>query len=211
MPGAATHPASSCGRRENIAAAAPRRIGLARRLLDLLDHAEKVLKLGIRLAEDPHAAQVADVALVISAGVEGQDVAGLQALVRGRAVEARAGRDQAVFEGQAAVRPPRVASVSTSSCLVCAGRTPVEHSEHRGDDTLGGFPQRREFVCRLSRAQPLQREQGVDDLDSCLARPAATWRRPRAGRTPRRRPCRSARAELLICSTARCIALGAAA
>src|SRR5208282_3267886 len=66
------------GRRENLnpgSAAADR---LARPLLDLLDHTKKVYKLGIWLTQNPHPAQIADIALVISPGIEGKDVAGFE-------------------------------------------------------------------------------------------------------------------------------------
>src|SRR5271166_3477172 len=89
------------GRRENLSSRGAAADRAARPLLDLLDHTQKVHKLGVRLAQNPHPAQIADMALIISPGIEGKDVVGLEALVGGRPVEARAGRDQAVFEGQA--------------------------------------------------------------------------------------------------------------
>src|SRR6516165_602726 len=89
------------GCRENLS---PRRAAAnwaARPLLDLLDHTEKVHKLGVWLTQNSHPAQIADITLVISSGIEGKDVAGFQALIGGRPVEGRTGSNQAVFEGQA--------------------------------------------------------------------------------------------------------------
>src|ERR1700732_466651 len=89
------------GRRENLSPCSAAADRAARPLLDLLDHTKKVHKLGVRLTQNPHPAQIADIALIISPGIEGKDVTGLDALVGGCPGEARAGRDQAVFEGQA--------------------------------------------------------------------------------------------------------------
>jgi len=59
----------------------------------------------------------------------GKDVAGFEVLVGGRPVEARAARDQAVFEGQA---PPDLLSPQSIDELIfrLAGRTPVKHGQH---------------------------------------------------------------------------------
>src|SRR6478752_1578222 len=89
------------GRRENLSAYGAAADRAARPLLDLLDHTEKVHKLGIWLTQNPHPAQIADIALVISPGIEGKDVAGFEALIGRRPIEALAGGHQAVFEGQA--------------------------------------------------------------------------------------------------------------
>ena len=132
-------------------------------LLDLLYHAEKVNKLGVRLTQNAHSAQIADIALIIPSRIEGKDVAGLEALVGGCSVEARAPRDQAIFEGQA---PPDLLSPQPINELVfsLAGRTPVKHSEHRRHDTLGGLAELRELGSSFSRAQPLERKSGVYKL-----------------------------------------------
>jgi hypothetical protein len=106
---------------------------------------------------------MADIALIIPLRIEGKNVACFEALVGGRSVEARAPRDQAIFESQA---PPDLLSPQPINELVfsLAGRTPVKHSEHRCHDTLGGLAELRELGSSLSRAQPLQRKSGVDKL-----------------------------------------------
>ena len=71
--------------------------------LDLLDLGQQVLELGVRLAQDRHAGEVADIAVIVAAGIDREHVALLPALLRRRAVVARAGRDQAIFERQPAV------------------------------------------------------------------------------------------------------------
>ena len=43
--------------------------------LDRLDLAQQVLELGVRLAEDRHAAEIADIAVIIAAGIEREHVA----------------------------------------------------------------------------------------------------------------------------------------
>ena len=75
---------------------------LHRRLLDGFDLGQQIDQFGIGLADDPHAREVADIAVIIAAGIERQHVALLPALVRRRAVEARSRRDQAIIEGQPA-------------------------------------------------------------------------------------------------------------
>ena len=99
----------------------------ARPLLDLLDHTEKVHKLGIWLIQNPHPAQIADIALVISPGIEGKDVAGFEALVGERPIEALASLLQAVFESQS---PLYLLSPLLVYKLMfrLAWRTPVVHS-----------------------------------------------------------------------------------
>ena len=82
--------------------------------------------------------------------LEGKDVAGFEALVGGRPIEALADRHQAVFEGQAPLDLLAPQSVDELMFRL-AGRTAVEPGEHRGQDTLGGLPQQREFGFRLSR------------------------------------------------------------
>src|SRR5436190_15494505 len=56
--------------------------------LDHLDLAQQVLELRIRLAEDGHAAEIADVAVIVGARVEGDDIALGELVVRRGAVEA---------------------------------------------------------------------------------------------------------------------------
>ena len=50
---------------------------------------------------DAHAAEIADIALIVTAGIERQDLALFPALVGRRPVVAGTGRDEAVFEGEA--------------------------------------------------------------------------------------------------------------
>ena len=47
-------------------------------MLDLLDESEKIFEFGIRLAKNTHAAEVADVALVIAPGIERENIASLE-------------------------------------------------------------------------------------------------------------------------------------
>src|SRR4029079_8320254 len=76
---------------------------LHRNALDGLDLAQKILELGVRLALDGHAADIADIALVVTAGIDRHDLALLPFLVRGRAVHAGAAGNQTIFEGEPAV------------------------------------------------------------------------------------------------------------
>ena len=71
--------------------------------LDGFDLTEVIDELGIRLAVDRHAADVADVAVVVAAGIERQDIALAPDLIGRRTVEAGAGGDEAILEGHAAV------------------------------------------------------------------------------------------------------------
>ena len=84
---------------------------------------QHVLELGVGLALDRHAAEVADIAVIVAAGIEREDVALVPRLIRRRAIEARAGGDQAIVEGQPAARllaPERLgqlALVAPGPCL----------------------------------------------------------------------------------------------
>src|SRR4030081_2316027 len=66
----------------NVAAARPRADRLARRLLNGFDLSEQILKLGIWFADTAHAAEIADIAMIISARLQREDVAGAEHLVR---------------------------------------------------------------------------------------------------------------------------------
>ncbi len=65
--------------------------------------AKQIDQLGIGLAQDRHAREIADIAVVVSAGVDREHVALLPALRGRRAVVARTGGDQAILERQPAV------------------------------------------------------------------------------------------------------------
>ena len=75
----------------------------ARLHLNCVDHTEKILELGIGLAQDAHTAEIANIALKVAAGVEREDIALRKDLIGWCAIEAGAGADQAILEGQAAV------------------------------------------------------------------------------------------------------------
>ena len=49
--------------------------------------------------------------------------------------------------------------------FVPAGRTCLECGAHRLDDLLGSASQGGNLLCRLQRAQPFERQEGVTDLD----------------------------------------------
>ena len=65
--------------------------------------ARQILQFAVGLAQHGHAREVADIAVIIAAGIERQHVALLPALRRRRPVVAAAAGEQAVFEGQAAI------------------------------------------------------------------------------------------------------------
>src|SRR5262249_59001219 len=72
------------------------------RLLDGLDRRQQIFQFLIRFADDAHAGNVADIAVIIAAGIEREHVALLPALIRGRAVETRARRYETIIEGEPA-------------------------------------------------------------------------------------------------------------
>ncbi len=149
--------------------------------LDLLDLAQQVLELGIGLAVDRHAAEIADIAVVIAAGVERQDVARLPALLGGRAVEAGARRDQAIFENEPAVgllAPQRFGQ----RALGGAGAVARDHRQHGVDHGFRVDPQLLELLRALARAHALEHEHRVHDLAAgkCLAQRAARIHRQEA-------------------------------
>ncbi len=55
--------------------------------LDFLDLAKQILKFGVGLAQDGHAGEVPDIAVIVAAGIEGEHIALLPSLLRRRAVE----------------------------------------------------------------------------------------------------------------------------
>src|ERR1700676_1001804 len=69
------------GRRENLSPGDAGTDWFARPLLDLFDQAEKVNKFGVRFTQNPHSAQITDVAFISSSGIKRHDIAGLQPLV----------------------------------------------------------------------------------------------------------------------------------
>src|SRR5438067_11691621 len=151
------------GRRIDLAAdrAGPDRP--ASRLLNGVDVAQEILKLGVRLTEKAHSAEIADITFVVAARIERQNLALFPALIGRRAVEARSGSDKAIFEGEAALL--FLALQRLRQFLLGDARTmPGNHRHHRIDDTLGAFPQQRQFGRRLAGAETLQDPQGFYDL-----------------------------------------------
>src|ERR1700678_4009562 len=64
----------------NVATHSARLDGAEGRLLDLLDLGQQFVELGIRITQDRHTGDVANIAVVISAGIDGQHIAGLPSL-----------------------------------------------------------------------------------------------------------------------------------
>ncbi len=99
--------------------------------LDALDLGQEIHEFGVGLALDRHAADVADIAVVIAAGVDRHYVALLPFLVGGRAIVAGAGGDEAIFESEPAVdffTAQRVNDI----VLGRAGPVIGDHRLHRG-------------------------------------------------------------------------------
>jgi hypothetical protein len=69
--------------------------------LHLLNLGQEIDELAIGLAENGHAGNIADIAVIIAPRIERQHVALLPRLRRGRAIMAGAGGDQAILEGEA--------------------------------------------------------------------------------------------------------------
>ena len=89
--------------------------------LNLLDLAEQVFELGVRLAEDRHAREVADIAVVVAAGIEREHVAASPSA----APKARGcGSRPAAIRQYSKVSPRLTSSrlsASANSCLVVPG------------------------------------------------------------------------------------------
>ena len=119
-------------------------------LLNLLHLAQEILEFMVGRTHDTHAAEIADIALIVTAGIERQDLALFPALVGRRPVVAGTGRDEAVFEGEA-----------TSDLLATErfdelplGRAPARgwrNRQHRINDAVGGLAQELKFLWRLAR------------------------------------------------------------
>ena len=106
----------------------------------VLDLAQQVLELGIGLAVDRHAAEVADIAVIVAAGIEREDVALLPALLGRRAVEAGARGDQAIVEGEAAaglLAPQRLGQLALGRSRPMLG----DHRQHGIDHRFGSDAQ----------------------------------------------------------------------
>ena len=149
-------------RGEDVAAESPGAARLSRRHLDRVDLGEEVGELGIRLALDRHAAEVADIALVVAAGIEGEDVALAPDLARRRPVVRGAGGNQAVLEGEAAqdlLAAKRFGQLELGRARAVAG----DDGKHRIDDALRGFAEEVELGRRLHRPQPLERHDRIDN------------------------------------------------
>ena len=118
--------------------------------LDRLDLAQQVLELGVRLAQDRHAGEVADIAVIVAAGIDREHVALLPALLRRRAVVARARRDQAILEGEPAIdllAPQRLGDLRLGRARAMVG----DHRHHGVDHLLGCRAQHRELLRRLAQ------------------------------------------------------------
>ena len=156
-------PEHLAGRGEDVAAAGAGPDRLPRRLLDRLDLGEEILKLGVRLAQDGHPAEVADIALVVAAGVDRHRIALAPDLVGRRAVEAGAGGDQAILEGEVArhfLAAERLDHLELGGARTVSG----DGREHRIDHAFGGEAK----VIRVPRGvflrpEPLQRHGSIDD------------------------------------------------
>ena len=83
MPCATKSSTLACGDRRIVASAAakisfPGNAGadrLSGRLLNFIDLAKQILQLRVGLPEDSHAGEVADIALMVGAGIQGEHVA----------------------------------------------------------------------------------------------------------------------------------------
>src|SRR5262249_58774796 len=94
------------GRGVDYAPHHPRLDRLHRRALDLLDLGQQIFELGIRLAVNRHPTEVADIAVIVAAGIEREHVALAPFLLRRRAVEAPARPDPAKSECGPPAGPP---------------------------------------------------------------------------------------------------------
>ncbi len=106
---------------------------------------------------DCHPAEVADVAVIVAAGVEREDVALVPFLIRWRAVETRARRDEAVVEDEPAsglLPPERFGQFALARTWTVIG----DDRQHRLDHPLGGDAQLPQFFGAFHRAQPLEHE-----------------------------------------------------
>ena len=151
------------GRRVDLAAHGAGLDRLHRGALDGLDLGQHILELGVGLAVDRHAAEVADIAVIVAARVEREDVALVPLLLRRRTVEAGARGDQAIVEGQAAIGlfpPQRLGELPLGGSRTVVG----DHRQHGIDHVLRGDAQLLELLRGLDRAQPLEHEQRVHDL-----------------------------------------------
>ena len=161
---------SACGeaRRRSSAASPtsrpsrPAPIAIAGGVLDRADLRERGVRLGARRAEDGHAAQVADVAVALAAGVQRQHLARMPRLVGRRAVHARPHRRQAVVERHPA-QLLLLAQPLRELVLRGARARAGDGGRHRRDDRLRRVAQHGELVGPLDRAQHLQDAAGLDE------------------------------------------------
>ncbi len=116
--------------------------------------------------------------MVVAAGIERENLALAPRLLRGRAVEARSRRDQAVVEGEPA---DRLLAAQRLRQLALGGAGPVvgNHGQHGIDDRLGRDAELTQLLGRLHGAQPLEHEHAVGDL---AIRERAAQRRVRIDR-----------------------------
>jgi hypothetical protein len=123
--------------------------------LHRVDGGEQVLQFGIGLAEHAHAADVADPAVEIAAGIERDRVARAQGCVGGGAVRVGSEGDEAVVEFEAAVRLLAAQGLG-EGVLGDAGVGRAQGRRHGLGDQLGGAAQAGELGRGLDRAQVLQ-------------------------------------------------------
>ena len=113
--------------------------------------AEQIVKLGVGFALDRHAADVADIAVVIAAGVDRHDVALLPLLLGGRAVDAGAAGDQAIFERQPAIgflAAQRLDHLGLGRARAVARRSPPAWRRARLPTRFSASPVRRRIFSR---------------------------------------------------------------
>ena len=142
-------------------------------LLNLLDFGEQLAEFGVGLAKYRHAGDVADIAVVIAAGIQRQDVTLLPFLLGRRAIVTRACGDQTIFEGEAAV------GLLPAQCLrqfefAGSGAVICDHRQHGIDDAIRRDTQLFELIGAFVSALPLQHDKCVGDFD---VREGATQRR----------------------------------
>ena len=135
--------------------------GLPRRRLDRSHLAEEILHARGRLAKHRHSAEIADIPVLLSAGVEREDRAFLPARVGRSAVEARPGRREQVLE----VQPADCLLDPDELCDLTGGDSHADSPSNRlerVDDGLGSLSQQPKLLGCLDGAQLLEDRTGLD-------------------------------------------------
>src|SRR5205085_12070983 len=112
-----------------------------------------------------HPAEISEVAVIVAAGIEREDVAFVPLLIRGRAIEARPRGNEAIVEDEPAARllaPERLGQLVFGRARSMLGN----HRQHGIDHTFGRDAQLLELRRALDRTQPLEHEYGVEQLAS---------------------------------------------